>query len=74
MAGSQEIGCIVDACHYWGSGDRCKADRIMVEHNRTAAPGGATMEVGTVGSTARPRATTSEHTCCRTFVSKNAKQ
>ena len=80
MPGTQDIGCVVDTCNYWSSGNRCKADRIMVEHNSAIASGvgaaagagrgAANMEVGTIGGGAHPRATTSDHTRCKTFSPK----
>lgn len=79
-AGMTEVKCSVDSCHYYAEGDRCTASTIKVDHTeypasragRTAEtlgrahPGGK-MEVGEIGE-GRHRASTSEDTCCRTFI------
>lgn len=61
----QEIGCTVDTCTYWGAGNRCVAERIMVRLNAAAAR----VEFGALGQ--KPEARTSEETMCQTFRPKN---
>ncbi|MGI6557793.1 MAG: DUF1540 domain-containing protein [Limnochordia bacterium] len=31
-----EVKCVVDSCTYWGKGDVCKADSIMVKASPAA--------------------------------------
>ncbi len=60
---SQQVRCTVSSCYYYGAGDNCVAEEIMVRAN-PAAMGGADMEVGDIGRQARE----SNHTLCETFI------
>ncbi len=60
---SQQIRCTVSSCYYYGAGDNCVAEEIMVRSN-PATLGNANMEVGAMGVEAR----TSNHTLCETFI------
>lgn len=62
---SQEIFCSVNSCFYYGSGDRCRASKIMVRNNPTMI-GDVNMEIGEIGGEARK----SNQTLCQTFVPK----
>lgn len=62
----QEIYCTVNSCYYYGSGDLCKAAKIMVKNN-PATLQNANMEVGTLGGEARQ----SNQTLCETFIPKD---
>ncbi len=57
------IKCSVDTCRYWGSGNRCEADSIMVAVDG-AAGGGERLEAGVAGGGAAHR---SSETKCDTF-------
>ena len=59
-----EIKCSVDSCSYWGKGNVCEADAIMVRNNK---PQDYDMEIGTMGDT---EAETSAETMCETFKPK----
>jgi hypothetical protein len=59
----QQIYCTVDSCFYYGSGDNCKASKIMVKHN-PATTSNSDMEIGTLGGVARE----SNQTLCETFI------
>lgn len=62
---SQEIYCTVNSCYYYGTGDACKAQKIMVRNN-PATLGNTNMEIGTLGGQAKE----SNHTLCETFIPK----
>jgi hypothetical protein len=59
----QEIYCTVSSCFYNGSGDKCKASKIMVKNNPETLRN-ANMEVGSLGG----MATQSFETLCETYV------
>lgn len=61
----QEIFCTVNSCYYYGSGDVCAAQKILVRPNPATVD--TSMEVGTLG--AEPQQ--SNQTLCETFVPKN---
>jgi hypothetical protein len=63
---SQEIYCTVNSCYYYGSGDKCKAAKIMVRNNPDTLRN-ANMEIGTLGGEARD----SNQTLCETFVPRD---
>lgn len=73
---AKDVKCTVDACHYWGAGNLCKADVIEVNHNMSALRnqvGGTRMEVGEISTTASNKALSarhSDHTRCNTFKPK----
>lgn len=60
---NQSILCTVNSCYYYGSGDVCKASKIMVKNN-SAAMQNAKMEIGALGGQAQ----VSNQTLCETFV------
>lgn len=62
---TQEIYCTVSSCFYYGTGDSCTAEKIMVRNN-PATLGSANMEIGTIGEQAKE----SNHTLCETFIPK----
>jgi len=61
----QQIYCTVNSCFYYGTGDLCFAEKIMVKTN-PAAMRNTNMEVGTLGG----EALQSNHTLCETFIPK----
>lgn len=63
---NQEIYCTVNSCYYYGSGDNCKAEKIMVRNN-PGTMGNANMEIGTLGGQAKE----SNQTLCETFIPKD---
>lgn len=64
MAG-QQIHCTVSSCFYWGQGDMCAANKIMVKNNPNTVKN-TNMEVGSMGA----QAIHSHQTFCETFVPK----
>jgi len=64
---NQEIYCTVNSCYYYGSGDKCKAEKIMVKNN-SATLGNTRMEIGSIGGS---DAAQSNQTLCETFIPKN---
>lgn len=63
---NQQIYCTVNSCYYYGSGDKCKAEKIMVKNNQDTL-GNTRMEVGSIGG----EAGVSNQTLCHTFVPKD---
>lgn len=65
---NQQILCSVNSCYYYGSGDVCKASKIMVQNNHgTLGNNNTRMEVGSIGG----EAGTSNQTLCNTFIPKD---
>ncbi len=66
------VSCYVDNCQYWGTGQVCKADQIVVDNSRgrTSGRGSYGMEVGEMGKGGSD-ATTSSETMCQTFKPKS---
>ena len=64
-----EVKCVVDSCTYWGKGDVCKADSIMVKASPAAEASGLYEFAGELGGEGRKarKADTSSETCCETF-------
>ena len=62
-----QINCSVNSCAYWGKGNVCEADAIMVQNNQGQD---YSMEIGTM---VEMSAETSAETCCETFKPKKEK-
>jgi hypothetical protein len=62
---NQQIYCTVNSCFYYGSGDNCRAEKIIVKNNPDTI-GNANMEIGTIGG----EAAVSNQTLCHTFIPK----
>lgn len=60
----QQIECTVSSCFYWGEGDRCYAERIIVTGN-PAAIRDARTEFGQLEGRTAAR---SSDTQCHTFI------
>ncbi|BDG61470.1 DUF1540 domain-containing protein [Caldinitratiruptor microaerophilus] len=60
----QQIECTVSSCFYWGDGDRCHAERIIVTGN----PAGIRNARTEFGQLEGRDAAHSSETQCHTFV------
>jgi len=70
----QEIYCSVNSCHYWGQGNRCEADKIMVTADAAANNLPDNIDAPMHQSIQATPADTCMETCCKTFVPKNSGQ
>jgi hypothetical protein len=69
---TQHIHCLVNDCHYWGQGNKCRANEIIVtsdefgdqQPDRIDATMAAQLEATPAGSCMA--------TCCKTFVPKGS--
>ncbi len=68
------VKCSVSNCSYWGEGNNCQAEMIMVEVDRHARRDFEEEFAGEYGhsSSDRDTATSSAETCCHTFKPKSA--
>ncbi|NLN16837.1 MAG: DUF1540 domain-containing protein [Firmicutes bacterium] len=62
-----EVKCVVDSCTYWGKGDVCKADTIMVKTSPASKAGELYEFAEELGGRKKKGADTSSETCCETF-------
>ncbi|QOS99133.1 DUF1540 domain-containing protein [Brevibacterium sp. JNUCC-42] len=67
-----EVKCSVASCTYWGQGNNCNAEAIMVEIDAHANKKYNAEMAGEFGYDTEHRdyATTSRETCCHTFQPK----
>lgn len=65
------VKCSVSNCTYWGEGNQCNADLIMVEVDRHANKR-FDAEIGEIGfdSNHHDQVASSSSTCCHTFKLK----
>jgi len=68
----QGVKCSVADCTYWGQGNRCEADQIMIDVDKHARAEYATEFASESGLSIehRDRAGDSGSTCCHTFRPK----
>ncbi len=62
----EKISCGVDTCQYWGQGNKCQAEKIMVATDAAASGTGVRMEAGKQSTAAD----NSSNTKCETFRPK----
>ena len=69
-----QVKCSVANCTYWGQGNNCQADMIMVEIDKHAKANFKTEFADEYGydSNHKDVASSSAHTCCHTFKAKDA--
>ncbi len=69
-----QVKCSVSNCTYWGEGNACNADMIMVEVDKHANKNFSAEFAGEYGydSEHKDVANSSAQTCCHTFKPKNA--
>ena len=58
---AQDVKCEVDSCHYWGKGNKCNAEQILVNY-KDSISGGSDVEFGMMGNKK-----STDSTCCETF-------
>lgn len=65
------VKCSVANCGYWGEGNQCKADLIMIEIDKHANANFDTEFAGeSYDSEHKDYAPSRQETCCHTFVPK----
>ena len=67
---NQEIYCSVDNCHYWGTGNHCIANKILVTVDAYADRMPDTMDAPQASTAPQTPANSCMETCCKTFVHK----
>lgn len=69
----QQIHCSVNNCHYWGSGNLCQANEILVTSDKVSKQKSETFAAPRNAATmSTTPVNTYMETCCKTFVDKNS--
>lgn len=71
---NQEIYCSVNSCHYWSSGNRCKANKIMVTADSFADRTPDSFDALQASTAPQTSANHCLETCCKSFVPKGSNQ
>jgi len=71
---NQEIYCSVNTCHYWDSGNHCKANKIMVTSDIMGASMPDTFDAPQASTAPLTPVNKCMETCCKTFVNKTSNQ
>ncbi|WP_068775147.1 DUF1540 domain-containing protein [Paenibacillus sp. FJAT-26967] len=67
-----EVKCAVSNCAYWGQGNNCRADVIMIETDKHASADLSSEFAGeTFDVNHKDKASNAANTCCHTFKEKN---
>ncbi len=69
---NQEIYCSVNSCHYWDSGNHCKANKIMVTSDSMGDSMPDSFDAPQASTAAQTPVDSCMETCCKTFVRKGA--
>ncbi|MCL4441590.1 MAG: DUF1540 domain-containing protein [Firmicutes bacterium] len=67
---NQEIYCSVNSCHYWNSGNHCKANKIFVVSDNAGDSMPDTYDAPMASTAPSTPVNTCMETCCKTFVLK----
>jgi len=67
---NQEIYCSVSSCHYWDSGNHCKANKIFVVSDDLGVQEPDTYDVMQASTAPQTPTNNCMETCCKTFVLK----
>lgn len=70
MSDKPLVRCSVANCNFWGEGNLCKANSIMIDIDQHANKWMKEEYAGELGDTHQDHASTSSVTCCQTFVPK----
>ena len=68
---NQEIYCSVNTCHYWDSGNHCKANKIMVTSDAVGDSMPDSFDAPQASQSPATPVNTCMETCCKTFVSRD---
>jgi len=71
MEHNQHIHCLVENCHYWGQGNVCQANEIMVTTDEFGASQPDEGDAKRAPSLSTTPADSCMDTCCKTFVPRN---
>jgi hypothetical protein len=69
---NQHIHCLVHDCHYWGQGNKCHANEIMVVSDQFGKNNPDTVDAQMASQLESGAAGTCMSTCCKTFVKKGS--
>ncbi len=64
----QHIHCTVSNCHYYGSGNKCHANEIVVVGDRFGHEQADNVDATQASTFPQTPAQTCMETCCKTFV------
>lgn len=68
----QQIYCSINNCHYWGQGNHCHAESIMVTSNTLSQNLPSTMDAPMASQIAQTPVSKGIESCCKTFVLEGA--
>lgn len=69
---AQAIHCGISNCHYWESGNVCKASDILVTSDELANALPEKINAPEAAQIAQTPVTKCTESCCKTFVPKNS--
>ena len=69
---NQHIHCLVNDCHYWGQGNKCQANEILVSPDSFAENQPAEIDATMANQLNSAAAGSSMATACKTYVTKGS--
>ncbi|MEG3071508.1 MAG: DUF1540 domain-containing protein [Peptococcaceae bacterium] len=66
-----QIFCSVNNCHYYGKGNLCQADKILITSDTMSQNLSANIDAPNAGQITPTPVAKCPETCCKTFVHKN---
>lgn len=68
----QHVHCIIHDCHYYGQGNKCMAEEILIVTNDFGATQPDKLDCNMAAELSPESASTCMGTCCKTFVPKGS--
>ncbi|MHB1128045.1 MAG: DUF1540 domain-containing protein [Bacillota bacterium] len=65
---NQHIHCIVNDCHYWGQGNACKANEILIATDNFGSKQPDRVDASMATNLKPEQAGSCMATCCKTYV------
>ncbi|MGI6574270.1 MAG: DUF1540 domain-containing protein [bacterium] len=69
---NQHIHCLVNDCHYWEQGNRCKANEILVVSDQFGNSNPDHIDAQMASQLEATPAGSCMSTCCKSYVSKGS--
>lgn len=70
--GKQDISCIVNDCYYYGKGNKCQADHILVTTDNFTAQNSGSLNYESSKELTPQKAGASTDTACKTYKPRNS--
>lgn len=69
-----KVYCTVNNCHYWGSGNLCMANQILITNDQLGATAPDNVDAPMAGSLSSTPTQNCMETCCKSFALEGTRE